>query len=957
MIQPSLVQIDKNKMFSSLKIDDNIISVFGSGSSIKELTEDDIELIKSRSFLITLNYAPVNIRGDLNIFSDRKVAEFLRDFYRDHEKTELLLSRSCAFSRKDSNSLINQIDCWFDCKQMDLKGSFTLVWLCQMLEKYFPKKPVLIFGLDLYYDSQTKGKWYDYYTQFDVKKRGSRFNHGAMLDKCGAQLNKFLKNKKQFINCNPKSGYNGFIKKDWNDLLSNDPGKTNSDLMIEKNSMNKAQIFTKINEIKKELAFLIKKVSERKKKRELEHFLKNKKIILVGNSSELLKEEMGGYIDSFDIVVRMNHGIPSKNNSTLIKNIGKKTDIWICAFNNKDVQLSDYNSILEKPKYIFRFNDDTIIHDKLKPLFTSVFLDNFIDFRKSLGIDRKNHPSTGVVAIYCFLEYFRQEQITIIGYDSFKLNNFYEKNPLQKNGIAQKWHESDKEKKWIEIYRQEGRIEQINYQSFRKEKNHRKYQLISQMQEQIQKLSKQILKKQGQIRDSIEKIDKRKNVKEKNKLHILVPNYNNHIFMKNLMTDLLKQTAPFDLTILDNGSTDNDTIAYFEQLDSNRNHKYNVKINHKNEYLNHVWNNFYKNNSNKYLCFLSNDVRIPSNFIEDTISVFEREENVGIINHVTNNKEFQKTTPLNYKVLQENTRQGWDFTIRRALFKEIPAYLKWYCGDDFIFEMVFSQNFKSAVIFSSPMIHYQGISTSSVSHLSKQDIKLYRKNGYKRYMNIPTESRIKPEFDEIIDLHAKNDNNPNKTPCFVSMYTINTPYEDEVKNLIQSLQNFELPHKIYPIPNQGSWEKNCQQKAIVLLKALEEQPNNIVWVDADAVISEYPIFFEQIPEKLGDIAVYHYNTPYHPNELLSGTMFLRNNDKVRMLLKKWIELNKTNSEWDQRNLQKILEGEMKNQIVIIPLPVEYIKIQGHERFQGKFIPVIEHFQASRRLKRKITNKR
>ena len=53
------------------------------------------------------------------------------------------------------------------------------------------------------------------------------------------------------------------------------------------------------------------------------------RVILVGNSVELLQHEYGSYIDSFDTIVRFGKGIPTDEN---FEQIGKKTDIWITGF-------------------------------------------------------------------------------------------------------------------------------------------------------------------------------------------------------------------------------------------------------------------------------------------------------------------------------------------------------------------------------------------------------------------------------------------------------------------------------------------------------------------------------------------------------------------------------------------------------------------------------------------------
>ena len=79
---------------------------------------------------------------------------------------------------------------------------------------YFPEKEVLVFGLDLYFDTPDNVKWYDSVTDFDRKKRGLA-PMDRKLKACALQLDRYIKRPEQFLNANPDSNYNGFQKVDW----------------------------------------------------------------------------------------------------------------------------------------------------------------------------------------------------------------------------------------------------------------------------------------------------------------------------------------------------------------------------------------------------------------------------------------------------------------------------------------------------------------------------------------------------------------------------------------------------------------------------------------------------------------------------------------------------------------------------------------------------------------------
>jgi len=182
----------------------------------------------------------------------------------------------------------------------------------------------------------------------------------------------------------------------------------------------------------------------------------------------------------------------------------------------------------------------------------------------------------------------------------------------------------------------------------------------------------------------------------------------------------------------------------------------------------------------------------------------------------------------------------------------------------------------------------------------------------------------------------------------ISMYTINTPYEQEVKYLEESLNNFNIEHHSYPIQSTGIWSKNTQEKAKVLLQSMDDFPKyNIVWLDADAIVVQNPILFETLTCDFAAVMRPHRDKVRH--RLLSGTMFMKNNDKMKDIINKWIALNGTNKLWDQENLWNIIEQNRSN-IKIENLPEEYTKIKRPHNEAAGPSGVIWHNQRSREVR-------
>jgi hypothetical protein len=144
------------------------------------------------------------------------------------------------------------------------------------------------------------------------------------------------------------------------------------------------------------------------------------RVILVGNSVELLQHEYGSYIDSFDTIVRFGKGIPTDEN---FEQIGKKTDIWITGF----LRQRHYHRF-ENAKILFNRCRIHMNTEPSTPKFTQPHEVMFTDKEileifdlvgatndKALG----DRPSAGFLGILYFLNKCEYESIEIIGFDFF----------------------------------------------------------------------------------------------------------------------------------------------------------------------------------------------------------------------------------------------------------------------------------------------------------------------------------------------------------------------------------------------------------------------------------------------------------------------------------------------------------------------------------------------------------
>jgi hypothetical protein len=176
----------------------------------------------------------------------------------------------------------------------------------------------------------------------------------------------------------------------------------------------------------------------------------------------------------------------------------------------------------------------------------------------------------------------------------------------------------------------------------------------------------------------------------------------------------------------------------------------------------------------------------------------------------------------------------------------------------------------------------------------------------------------------------------------VSFFTPDQAYRNHARELVATLDTFGIPHDVRERQPEGDWMVNVKMKARFILEMLATHEDcDIVWIDADARVRQYPKLFDTLD---ADVAAHYRNG----KELLAGTMFFRNGPVSRDLLAAWLE-EMNNGEYDlfgdQRSLQALLKknpGRWK----VADLPAPYTLIFDSMRSLGP--PVIEHLQASRK---------
>ena len=198
---------------------------------------------------------------------------------------------------------------------------------------------------------------------------------------------------------------------------------------------------------------------------------------------------------------------------------------------------------------------------------------------------------------------------------------------------------------------------------------------------------------------------------------------------------------------------------------------------------------------------------------------------------------------------------------------------------------------------------------------------------------------------------------PSTRPIYISYYTLDSPYEKEVDNLVTSLIQHGLPYELWPMKSLGSWEANCRLCPTVCREAMEDYPNRpIVFLDADSIVRQAPELLENMPSDIDFAVAYIKFHPRQPKKLGAACLYFAPTAKALGLVKEWERRCKLDrARGDSEILQEIIDedewgGKWLN------LPGTYCKVfDNHAQDGAGEPPIIEEFQASRRFKTAIKN--
>lgn len=188
-----------------------------------------------------------------------------------------------------------------------------------------------------------------------------------------------------------------------------------------------------------------------------------------------------------------------------------------------------------------------------------------------------------------------------------------------------------------------------------------------------------------------------------------------------------------------------------------------------------------------------------------------------------------------------------------------------------------------------------------------------------------------------------------KKPLIVSFHT--PEYLGLAERMYHSIVQFGFETDIIPIKKiGGSWIKTVYWRANFVRQMLEKHKRDVVWLDCDAVMMQYPELFDNFP---ADFGVHYASFRWATHELLGGTMYFSYNERTLALVDAWIKKNDEmpNETKSQRVLQAVVDerrAQGKEVLDVLELPATYTQIFDLMADKGK--PVISHYQASRQFR-------
>jgi hypothetical protein len=176
----------------------------------------------------------------------------------------------------------------------------------------------------------------------------------------------------------------------------------------------------------------------------------------------------------------------------------------------------------------------------------------------------------------------------------------------------------------------------------------------------------------------------------------------------------------------------------------------------------------------------------------------------------------------------------------------------------------------------------------------------------------------------------------------VSFYT--SLYEEHSRNLKASLDKYSLKYDIQKMASRSNWKANCLHRSNFLIEMMQKHNDDVLWLDADAVVLQYPTLLYEIDKDI-DLAWYDREG----KEFMLGTSYWKNSPLVKHLLMDWVaNCDVSSSALSQKDFMRLFQQKYVGKLLVQTLPESYCHIFDKPELQEP--AVIVHHQLSRKMK-------
>ena len=189
---------------------------------------------------------------------------------------------------------------------------------------------------------------------------------------------------------------------------------------------------------------------------EFKNYIKNKRVIVVGNNVTALEKVQGGLIDSYDVVIRFGKGLPDGREIHL----GSRTDVWVTGIFRKNMR----NKVPDST--IVLYNNNVYYPDKqVLPTYEYLPMYSYDEIKeisqKYIDPDEKlmsgaPRLSAGATTAHWLVNVVGSyESLTFINFDFFQQSVLYYDKKQETKNVASSWHIPLALKRYVDLEKPE----------------------------------------------------------------------------------------------------------------------------------------------------------------------------------------------------------------------------------------------------------------------------------------------------------------------------------------------------------------------------------------------------------------------------------------------------------------------------------------------------------------------